>query len=172
MFIRLLLIVALLGAIYFFLRWFARTPPEKVGQILRRSGFTLFLVVIVFLALTGRLNWIFALIAALIPWMQRAFGLLRLAPLLQRLYQQFRGQASAGQSDNSQKRPPPNPDTSTMTESDAYEALGLKPGVGRDEIIAAHRKLMQKLHPDRGGNDWLASRINKARDLLLTKIKA
>ncbi|MCB1735228.1 MAG: DnaJ domain-containing protein [Gammaproteobacteria bacterium] len=171
MFVRLLLIVALLGAIYFFLRWFARTPPEKVGQLLRRSGFTLFLVVIVFLALTGRLNWIFALIAALLPWMQRALGLLRLVPLFQRLYQQFRGQASTGQSDRDPNRPPPSGAGGSMTEADAYEALGLKPGAGRDEIINAHRKLMQKLHPDRGGNDWLASRINQARDLLLAKTK-
>lgn len=170
MFVRLLLLVALIGAIYVFLRWFARTPPERVGQILRRGGFTLFLVVIVFLALTGRLNWIFALIAALLPWMQRALGLLRLMPLLQRLFAQFRGggaQAGAEPPGTGERAPPAG---GGITLDEAYEVLGLKPGAGRDEIIAAHRRLMQKVHPDRGGNDWIAGRINQARDLLLKKL--
>ena len=36
-----------------------------------------------------------------------------------------------------------------------------------DEIHAAHRRLMRMAHPDTGGSDWLASRINQARDVLL-----
>lgn len=69
--------------------------------------------------------------------------------------------ASAGGS-----RPGPRP-RGGMSRDEALEVLGLKPGASREDIHAAYIRLMRAAHPDRGGSDWLASRINQARDVLL-----
>ncbi len=60
-------------------------------------------------------------------------------------------------------------DESLMTETLALEILGLDKNADKERVTKAHRSLMQKMHPDRGGSDYLAQKINAAKDFLIQK---
>jgi hypothetical protein len=58
-----------------------------------------------------------------------------------------------------------------MSESEALEILGLRPDAEPAEINEAHRRWMQLIHPDRGGSQYFAVKLNQARDVLLNRIR-
>jgi DnaJ domain len=55
----------------------------------------------------------------------------------------------------------------SMSVTEAYEVLDLKPGATEDDIKTAHRKLMKKFHPDHDGSAYMAAKINQAKDILI-----
>lgn len=59
------------------------------------------------------------------------------------------------------------PGSGAMTEQEAYQVLGLEAGASAADVRKAHRRLMQRVHPDLGGSSFLAARINEAKDVLL-----
>ncbi len=241
---RLLLLIAV--AIIAYAAWtrYRKLPPNQqrqyFWQVLAVGGGSLLLLLVV----TGRLHWIGAAVAAMIPLLRRLLPLS--IPFLQHHLRRSRGKSAsaatgpqhstvatailsmsldhdtgeldgvvtsgpqAGQSlgqltqaellelyayccqhdsdsarllenyldqrlggtwrDNSHEQPEHNSGSNigAMGRAEALMVLGLEEGASRDDIVQAHRHLIQKLHPDRGGNDYLASQINRARDILLS----
>jgi DnaJ homolog subfamily C member 19 len=129
------------------LRAFERTPVKTIKSfgawVLALGGLSLALMLI----LTGRGG--IAISALLL------FG-----PLLWQQWKAAHGVVPPSQSN-------PRRTGGPMTHVEAYEILGLHPGASEADIRAAHHRLMRAAHPDAGGSDWLAARINQARDTLL-----
>lgn len=85
------------------------------------------------------------------------------------IWQRWKAAQSANASQSQTQPPPPPRRQGNMTVEEAYQVLGLHPGASEAEIRAAHHRLMRAAHPDSGGSDWLASRVNQARDVLLAR---
>jgi hypothetical protein len=229
-----LALVALIGLMVS-ISWLKRTAPGTRSRVLKRAALGAGIGLLVLLALTGRIHWLFAMVATLIPLLQRLltasrwygtiksargpspgqtstvetatlrmnldhnsgemdgevragrFAGQRLSTLsfeqLLALLAQFRREDSqsaalleayldrahgdAWRTEEPQGQQASEPEQSMMSREEAYAVLGLKPGAKRDHIIEAHRRLMQRLHPDRGGSDFLAAKLNQAKDVLL-----
>ncbi len=159
MFKFLLLVVVATAALIMWSKY-QRGDLEQKKRVIRQALKYAFLGLVVFLVMRGRLHWLGGVLAAAIPF---------IPGLYQLILARFRSQKNQG---TGEPIPPQAPLTSV---EEAMEILGLSGNPDSGEITAemivdAHRKLIQKLHPDRGGNDYLAAKINQARDLLLEHI--
>jgi hypothetical protein len=133
-------------------RWVAAANPARLVKTVR------WLLVIAVVAALTAIVWAgrYALAAYIVPF---------LIPALIRGGMAGLGRRSQGGGNNAGGRA--RPSSSAMSREDAYAVLGLAPGASDTAIREAHRRLMAKVHPDRGGSDFLAAQINQARDLLL-----
>ncbi len=91
-----------------------------------------------------------------------------LEAFLDRAYPDWREGAEANE-DSSSDTKRAGTGSARMTKAEAYDILGLEPGASEQDIVSAHRRLMKQFHPDQGGSDYLAARINQAKDLLIGK---
>ena len=163
--IRLILIIVIAFVIYALMRLFLRKRKLNIRQFFAIYLATLTGLLLLYLGVTGRLHPLFALLGALLPiaarfmpWIGRGMQ----AMGLYRMYRNMRGQAGqTGQTNQTGQ-----PDNTQMTEAQALEILGLDDSATWEDIVDAHRRMMQKMHPDRGGSTWLAARLNAAKDLL------
>ncbi len=156
---RFVIIIAVAAIAY--LMWFKikKAKGEEKKKLLIWTFAGSAILVLGFLAITGRLNFITAAITGAVAMLPKAGQLLRYLPLLNKFRQQ------AYKPDNHSQQ---NSTDSAMNHKQAREILGIEPDASKEEIIKAHKRMMQKVHPDRGGSDYLAAQINQAKDTLLS----
>ena len=92
-------------------------------------------------------------------------GALLLEGYLDRRSRDWRQRHSDRSTEEQSKRP--RGPRGRMPAEEAYDVLGLGAGASDEKIRATHRRLMMKLHPDQGGSNYLAARINEAKEVLL-----
>ena len=57
----------------------------------------------------------------------------------------------------------------SLSEKEACEMLGVSSDATKEDINHAYKSLMQKVHPDRGGNDYLSRLVAQAKEVLLRR---
>ena len=143
----MIIIIAIILATIFYL--IIRNKENKSKVI-----FFTILAIVLYLIATGKTHWITGLVVALIPIVKKIFIVLRYIPILQRFKSYYRGKQGFSKS-------------SKISKSEAAEILGINKNATKEEIIFAHKKAMQKYHPDKGGSKHMAAKINAAKDALL-----
>ena len=154
---RLILILAIAFVVYVLYRRAQATPPEQRRAEYIKLGLGVAVLVVIGLTVTGRMHWVGAAITGLLVAARQLLPtLVKLFPMLASLRKQSTVDGSAV---------PPR-ESPNMSTKEALAVLGLEEGASQEDIVAAHRAMMQKNHPDRGGSDYLAAKINQAKDKL------
>lgn len=157
---RLIILIAVIGIALILWHKITRSKGVERKKMIFWSVIGSLAAILAILAVTGHLNIITAAIAGLVALLPRAMQFAKYLPFINRLYQQNNPQ-------HQQQANSPPPGRQAMSPDEAREVLGLKPGHTKEDVIQAHRRMMQKAHPDRGGSNYLAAQINKAKDTLL-----
>ena len=145
--------LALLGLLMLLARGYTGASPRSLARGFRLSGGVLLALLTIALAVTGRIG--FAFLTGGGAW----FLLFGSTPPWLRTYGPGPGPGQGRGSSG-----PPR--SGTMSRAEALTVLGLEEGASDEEIRAAHRRLILQTHPDKGGTNYLAAKINEAKDVL------
>jgi hypothetical protein len=160
--IKSLLVVIAVISLFYLINYIKKQPPERRPRLLLKYGLYALAIILIGLVVTGKLHWVAAGIAALLPIVQKLFfAAMRLLPVL-RFWRQ---------KTQSDKKQPTASTSSVMTYEQAKEIFGFDEVSSMEQITKRHKELMQKNHPDRGGSDYLAAQINQAKDILVEQFK-
>lgn len=160
--IRLLLALVALIGIMWYLSWYHRASDNAKKRSLRTALLYAIAIALLLLVISGKIHWLFAIFSAVIPWIHRV---LAVSSLWSKLRQQTGGETATDWGNSGHRQSARSIDS--MTPQEALEILGLQPEAERAAIINAHRNLISRVHPDKGGTDYLASSINQAKKVLL-----
>ena len=148
-----LLLAALL---FLLLNWWANAELKSAKRSLTWAIVGVCVVLGMVLLATGK-----ALLAA-VP---AGFALFRMAgPTVAKL---LLGQVMSGKFRKGNTGNTASTGQSQMTRAEALEVLGLDDGASTTDVNEAYKRLMAQVHPDKGGSDWMAAKLNAARKTLL-----
>jgi len=178
MHIRLLAAIIVTFTLFWAWHRLKKLPPKQRATLLL-MWLSIAVVLSVFVAVVlGKMHWVGAIVAGLFTFGRFGFRTAMSALPLLRFWQNIKGKtnkAGKGQqhtnNDKTQNTSPPPQQQDKLGHEEALQVLGLSGQPDKATITKAHKRLIQKLHPDRGGNDYLASHINRAKDTLLKDLK-
>jgi len=157
---KIIILLAGLGVALYLWVWIKARYQQQGRPFAIKATLVACALLLIGLAAIGRIHWLGALLASALAGMRFLLPIiLKSLPLLA----PFLKRAKAEQANN-------NADTinsSDMTKNEAFAILGLDTSASEEEIVMAHRRLIQKLHPDTGGNEYLATQLNLAKEVLL-----
>jgi len=145
----IIMLIGFVFLLYVIARFLQKSKSPRTNKVIKYS----------FAVVFGLLAYFFLVIAKHMP----AGGILGLLAFLsaQGGLWRFLGGSAKGDGGISDAR------NSAMTREEALDILGLSGTPNPEEIKEAHHNMMLKVHPDQGGSDYLASKLNQARDILL-----
>lgn len=148
----LILALGVALGLYALYRFFLTATVHQIKAFFLTAVIVVLSLALFVMAITGRLPAALALIVAIVPFAVQLWKIIKVAR---------RTATEADMPDSGNDKP--------LTREEAFEILGLTDGDSEDDINAAYKKLMKKFHPDQEGSDWMAAKLNQARDLLLNK---
>lgn len=166
---QLIVVVILAAAAYWYWKSSRRLSPAERKRLFWKAAMVVGGIVLLFLVATGRMHVFAALGTMLLASLRRLPLLLKLWPM----WQKFQGQAAADQTSGQADIGDPEYRkryNGMMSTEEARRILGVDADADEQTIVQAHRRLMQKVHPDRGGTDDLAAQVNEAKARLMGEL--